>query len=265
MLAKLPVELMNMVVCHSSFTSASTIRLLNQRTKELVDSCPEYKNLVAHAPSTMASLVYTGVANHFTVFHLFGILCVSKCSSCANFAAFIWLPECKRVCVPCVRKDPAYMPMTVADATIAFGLGKKTLETIPIVKTLPGEYGLWTSTRRRQMLLLSEQWARDAALLQRVARRNALGCANKTLDDISRYMATAFMPVLLQRATGEVSEGVFCTGCRIASENRTLSGQQKELLIDRREQSYSPSSFLLHFKECLAAQQIWKERSRSTQ
>ncbi|KIM31447.1 hypothetical protein M408DRAFT_21481 [Serendipita vermifera MAFF 305830] len=238
----------------------------------------------------MASLVYTGVANHFTVCHLFGILCVSKCSSCANFAAFIWLPECKRVCVPCVRKDPAYMPMTVADATIAFGLGKKMLETIPIVKTLPGEYGLWTSTRRRQMLLLSEQWAREAALIvhggedglsaylrkastkstmiayqHRMARRNALGCANKTLDNISRYLATAFMPVLLQRATGEVSEGVFYTGCRIASEGRTLSGQQKELLIDRREQSYSPSCFLLHFRECLAAQQIWKERSRSTQ
>jgi len=300
-LRKLPPELLNMVILVSSFWSASTMRLLDQRTKALVESCLEYKHLVTYAASTMAALVHIGVADHYTVCHLFDVLCSSECSVCGNFAGFLWIPECKRICVPCVQEEPGYMPMKVTNASIAFGLSKKLLETLPVMKTLPGAYGLSLATHRQQVRVLSARWARELALdvhggesglaayLQRASTKPAMiayqlriarkggvdsrGHMKNNFEDLSRYMVTTAMPVLLRDSGEVVTEGLFCKGCRAVSGGTSdaasdeASDHTVRFGIRTSHTKEGPVPIICpirHFKGCLTSQRIRKEKSYTT-
>ena len=57
------------------------------------------------------------------------------------------------------------MLMKVAHGTIACGPSKKMLETLPMMRPFQEstDYGS-TATRRQHMCVLSERWAREAAL-----------------------------------------------------------------------------------------------------
>ncbi|KIJ36927.1 hypothetical protein M422DRAFT_33978 [Sphaerobolus stellatus SS14] len=67
---------------------------------------------------------------------VFDTFCSGVCFVCGKFGAFLWIPECIRCCIPCVREPHELPHMSEWDAKVAFGLTPNTLSKFPIVKYL---------------------------------------------------------------------------------------------------------------------------------
>jgi hypothetical protein len=138
----LPIELLSVVLQFSDLHTlqVSTLRLVNRRTKTVVEEFIPYKLIIIHAPFLLDVLTRTGVASHFTAVQVFDALCSDSCVICGRFGEFMWIPDCIRCCIPCVQASRELM--TKRDAKAAFGLSGKAISKVPIVHTLPGTYTL---------------------------------------------------------------------------------------------------------------------------
>jgi hypothetical protein len=245
----LPIEMLCAVLRFSDLHTLSVLRLVNRRTKAVVEEFIPYKLIIVHAPYVLDALTRTEVASHFTAVQVFDVLCSDSCAICGGFGAFLWIPGCIRCCIPCVRESQELMPMTRRDAKAAFGLSEKALSKIPIVHTLPGIYGFSpTAVIHRRRWLLSRGAAREiavevhggeeglisyinsntsrakAAYDQRVVKRNAARSAydskgerNITIDNISRFLVTTRHPYFNSELRS-TQTGFSCKGCQAALE-----------------------------------------------
>lgn len=288
----LPVEMLSAVLRFSDLHTLSTLRLVNRRTKVVVEGFIPYKLIKLHAPYVLDALTRTGVASHFTAVQVFDVFCSDSCAICGKFGAFLWIPGCIRCCIPCVRESQELLPMTQRDAKAAFGLSQKALSKVPIVHTLPGIYTLLGTQYKRRKWLLSRGKAREiavevhggeeglisyitsntsrakAAYDQRVAKRNATRSAfdskgerNITIDDISRFLVTTRLPYFNSELRS-TQTGLSCKGCQAALEAHSkhlLSCAQLRPLFDMRDRTYTEDMFLDHFAICTEAQRMWAE------
>ena len=286
----LAVELFSEILQYAPLSSVLTFRLLNKRARAAVDTSVPYKYILLNAPCIISALVRTGVSSHFTVDHIFRTFTTPDCQVCGKFGAFLWIPECIRCCIPCVRESPELCPMTECDAKAAFGLTKKTLASVPVMISLPGTYTLSETPQKRTRRLLSQKLARLAAVVahggekgfmdfidsgisqsriayeRRVAARNraqesfdSQGNLNCSIDDVRRFMATTHLPYF-DLTTRTTQNGLSCQGCQLALEagsEQTLSSIESYVLLSRRNLTYTMDGLLEHFKECVEAQGIW--------
>lgn len=155
----LAIELLNAVLQYSHLSSVLTFRLLNKRARGVVDASVPYKHILLNAPCIIKALVITGVSSYFTVDHIFRTFTTPNCQVCGKFGAFLWIPECIRCCIPCVRESPELLPMTECDAKAAFGLTKRTISDVPVMVSLPGTYTLSDPPQKRTRRLLSRKRA----------------------------------------------------------------------------------------------------------
>ncbi|KAF8799811.1 hypothetical protein BYT27DRAFT_7119324 [Phlegmacium glaucopus] len=245
----LPIEMLSAVLQFSDLHTISTLRLVNRRTKGVVDGFIPYNLIVTHAPHVLDVLTLTGVASHFTAVQVFDVLCSDSCAICGGFGGFLWIPDCIRCCIPCMRESHKLMPMTERDAKAAFGLSQKALSKVPIVHTLPGIYTL-------------AQVAYD----RRVARRNATRSCfdsnreiNNTIDDVSRFLVTTRLPYFNSESRS-TETGLSCKGCQVALERgfeQLLLSVQVITLLKERDRTFTEDMFLDHFATCTDAQRIW--------
>jgi hypothetical protein len=289
----LSVELLSEILRYARLSSVLTFRLLSKRARAAVDASVPYKHILLNAPCIISALVRTGVSSHFTVDHIFRSFTTPNCQVCGLFGAFLWIPECIRCCMPCVRESPELFPMTQSDAKAAFGLTKKTLANVPVMSSLPGTYSLSETPQKKTRRLMSQKQARLAAVVahggekgfmdfinsgisqskaayeRRLAARNqaresfdSKGNINHSIDDVKRFMATAHLPYF-DTTTRTTQNGLSCRGCQLALEEgskQTLSSTQECVLNNRRNLTYTEDGFLEHFKECVEAQFIWALR-----
>ncbi|KAH7902836.1 hypothetical protein BJ138DRAFT_1021464, partial [Hygrophoropsis aurantiaca] len=145
-----PIEILSEILRGSVLTTVLAVRSLNRRARLIVDDSIPFKYLALNTAAALRILVQTNAANYFTLGHIYDVLCTPSCSLCGLYAGFVWLPSYMRCCVQYLLKAPKLMPMTATDAKAAYGLSEKMLTGIPIIATIPGEYGVLTVHRKRE-------------------------------------------------------------------------------------------------------------------
>ncbi|KAK0236932.1 hypothetical protein EDD85DRAFT_592498 [Armillaria nabsnona] len=216
----LPLELLDIIVsqCCDIQTLVTSFSLLNRRARVIVSSSLIYQRIRRHAERALVAMLRTKVASFYT---LADVYCALRgdpyCTACGDFGPLLWLPECRRCCMSCLRTAPDFLPITRHAATKALGIPKSALARLPTVCTVPGDYGSAKKkyTVRRQYL--SFRYAHAAAVgfadISALPQRQAAFVQTQRRENIARYMVATPLPYFDERS-GKADRGIHCEGCR---------------------------------------------------
>lgn len=235
----LPLELLYSVMASLDLCSISTLRMVNRQSLMTVDTFPPFKCIIKHAHPALHGALMIHSAKWITCEKLFKIICTSECESCGDFAGYVYLITCKRVCFLCLSQDDKYLPYTFTGRkSRAFS---RILDILPHMRSISGIYSPNEKQESRQLCLWdreSVQQCGDLEVMKRVGR-----VASKAFDGKSgnklRFMAIVEAPVL-DHQTGKTESGVYCSGCRDSTGQRSQHFRRR----------YSSKTFVLHIKEC---------------
>lgn len=105
----LPEELLGDIFVQLDLQSLVDFRRVNQRAMQVVNSIPQFRTIVKHSLSPLRSMINTGAASRVTCQDLFEAMSRWKCRLCDDFAGFIYLFDCSRLCSLCFsRIDEQY-------------------------------------------------------------------------------------------------------------------------------------------------------------
>jgi len=296
----LPVEMIHNILRKLDFDSLGSMRLVNSKTQSIVDSLPEYKAMITHAPSIIHTLRVTTTSSHFTAEELYGLLINEHCVVCNDFGLFFFIPLGVRCCYPCLYNDPQFGVMTLAKAKTELGIKQEEFrEIFPVIRTVPGCYD-WDTRRplhpRRGLI------ARHCEQITIVSTEQASQLSTKTSHKFRttnsepkltfrfqtparsgsfmgeppyRGMAAVAFPWLNQQRRS-LEDGILCQGCRfdykLSNERPHPPGPEfrAQFLAARRvaERAYTEDGFHAHFEQCAMAKRLWAmsvERTRTGQ
>lgn len=278
-LGKFPLELLSLIVQCTDLLSVTSLRLVNRRTRLIVDESVPYKFLVRRIPNTLASLNSADASQHFTVAQLYSTLCARTCAFCNDFGTYLWVPECVRCCFNCLNETPHLMPLIESDAKMLFGVTKKALSGVPSMLSLPGTYGMVDLYNGRRFRLYSQRRVVQAAIAhhggndaydvwletcgqkarETFSRPSRRGVSKSTFYMSARFMAATPLPYF-DLATRTAHSGLICRGCQIAmirSRHLTVTQSVAVSFVRKQAQMWLEDDLFAHFTECKDAQDIW--------
>ncbi|PBK92739.1 hypothetical protein ARMGADRAFT_1165779 [Armillaria gallica] len=275
----LPLELLDIIVSQycDIQTLVTSFSLVNRRARVIVSSSLVYQRIRRHAKRALVAMLRTKAASFYTLADVYGVLCGDPyCTKCGDFGPLLWLPECRRCCMSCLREAPDLMPISRHAATKALGIPKSTLARLPTVCTVPGGYGWGQKTFkvRRQYLSFrhaveiaggeAQCMARVSASPQRQAAYDAFKCAQTKLEENARYMVATPLPYFDKRS-GKADRGIRCRGCQrvLLEELEPVSSCEQQLRIRRHSTVYVAGDFIRHIqRDCPEGKQIWERHLR---
>lgn len=160
----LPVEVLCGILLDLDLQSLTVLRSVNRRARFTVDTLPQYNDIVTHAPSSIRAALSINVSPWISCRQLHKELCSQKCAACGFFGAFLYLLSCSRICYICLKEDSRFLPMTPANARVAFGIKHHGLSQLPIALSLPGRYSEATKIRRARIALVDSDSARQVGI-----------------------------------------------------------------------------------------------------
>ncbi|PWY94017.1 hypothetical protein BO94DRAFT_531983 [Aspergillus sclerotioniger CBS 115572] len=152
-LSTLPLEIIHLTLLHLDIKSPITFQTLNKHARRTAHSLPQYKRILTHTPALIRATLNIQTAQYFTLQDLHNQLTTTKCDSCGDFAAYIYLLTCRRVCFLCFTQKTAYLPLSQEDVIRKFGLQSTHLAGLPHMKSFPGCYSPRGLERRRRKTL----------------------------------------------------------------------------------------------------------------
>ena len=84
-LDSLPPELLTLILAQIDIQSLTGFRRVNQRAMEWVESLPQYKALVTHAPALLRGILGIETGQWFSCQDLFDTFCTANCEVCGDF------------------------------------------------------------------------------------------------------------------------------------------------------------------------------------
>ncbi|KAI1144716.1 hypothetical protein F4825DRAFT_476839 [Nemania diffusa] len=190
-LDKLPIEIILLTLDLLDFQSLSRLSRVSLRGKDVIQNLPAYREMMQHAPQTLAALGKTRLLSYHSSSLLRQTLRSSKCASCFDFGGFLFLPTCERVCFGCLYENQALWMMRRAEAKRCFRLTDKQLRELPTLYSVPGRY--MQTRRRRALRLVSAKQAKQLAIkihgsIETSAELNPPDCPNTTtLTDFWKF------------------------------------------------------------------------------
>ncbi|KAH8160954.1 hypothetical protein CIB48_g7290 [Xylaria polymorpha] len=162
----LPTEILLLTLDLLDFQSLSRISRVSLKGKAVVENLPAYREMMEHAPQTLAALGQTRLLSYHSSSLLRQTLRSAKCVSCClEFGGFLFLPTCERVCFQCLHENRALWVMTRAEAKRCFRLTDKQFKIIPTLYSIPGTYNVRLQiSRRRISRLVSAKQAKQLAI-----------------------------------------------------------------------------------------------------
>lgn len=274
-LQALPPELMHGILMQLDLRSLTNFRRVNQLAMLVIDSIPQYQSIIKHSLDSLRSILAIEVGSHISCRRLFETLTKATCENCHDFAGYIYLPACSRVCFLCLSEDIKYLPLQAMEVKCRLGLPYNAIAGLPRLKSIPGRYSPNEKLRRSRLTLYDYASALRAAEAHHgsiaamqhsvdIASSNRLEAYQKKVLDKSRkevgssvrrppYIASRgalvldprrFMAVVrapcLDVSSGTKEWGFHCSGCRRDYRSRPFHWRRK----------YSPSTFLDHVREC---------------
>lgn len=260
-LEKFPLEILIEVLSKLDLKSLFKMRSVSRYLKQVIDhSMISYHHSAKHAPHALAAMNHTDMAKHFTMNDFSAALYSTTCTECGHYGQFLHLPSCTRCCYPCLKMSAKYLPLFRGAARAGYGLDIKTVNALPILRTIPGVYGVNRKNYKRRFNLVDQVAAYNAGIklhgsveaMKSHARDPPQGdwltttSSRRQLHGV-REMTAIFFPSFEPR-TQIVEWGVCCTACKLIKLRYEVSWRaytRKEFL-----QNHSPSC------ECL--EEIWE-------
>ena len=250
-LQHLPLELISSICLWLDVHSALKFNQANRRTREIIASIPQYRQLGEHALECLWALFRTGLAPHIDISTLHSALATERCVICGSFGGFIFLPTAARCCFHCIESAPALRIVSLHSLCKASGVPAAWLKKSHLVlHSLPGTYSSETKQQRRRRYLVSGNHALE--FLRTKEDEDPRTTLGKLPDSQAlRCMASTWLPYV-SPVTGESQLGRSCKGCQIAMETNMCDEN-----FSRRERVYSREGFLDHFRNCEEAKKLW--------
>ena len=194
----IPPELLHLVLCQLDLQSLTDFRRVNQRAMTLVDSFPEYRVVVEHAPNAIRGMLSIQSARFNTLLDLNDKLCTAECDVCGDFGGYLYLIVCRRVCFLCSRTESSFLPLLKSDILRKFALESQHLHSIPRIRSRPGRYSPNSNLCRRAITLFDHRLARKKGILVHgteeimtdIVRRRDQKRLSEYSDKRSRYEST---------------------------------------------------------------------------
>ena len=182
-LALLPPELLHRLLRQLDIQSLTDLRRVNQQAMILVDSVPEYRVIVTHAPNALRGMLCLGSARSNSCYDLYQKLCTAECDTCGDFGGYLYLITCRRVCFTCLSDEVSYLPLRKADVIRDCGIESKHLGSIPHVRSRPGRYSPNSKIYRKSVTLYDRDASYRAAISIYGTEGNVKGAIARKIDE----------------------------------------------------------------------------------
>ncbi|KAF2012958.1 hypothetical protein BU24DRAFT_412267 [Aaosphaeria arxii CBS 175.79] len=250
----LPLELLQESLSHLDVSTLTKFRHINRRAADVVESIPEFKAIVMHAPNALLGILSVETGHLISCKALYEQLCTAECEHCGSFAGYLYVLTCSRVCFHCFTAKERYLPLRYCDARRKFGIDRKILKTLPSMRSIPGKYSREQLNRPKRLVLVDSGSAYRAGVALHgspgAMRRYASHVYAQELQEhnIKAFHASAngtylprhlyphdavegnplrFMGIIrmpwLNRATREPEYGAYCIGCISCHDNCLLN------------------------------------------
>lgn len=163
-LDRLPLEIIHLTLIQLDIQSLTAFRRVNKQARLVVDSIPQYKQILAHAPVSLRASLKIKTARFFSFLDLHKKLSTAECDSCGDFGGYLYLVTCRRVCYLCFTGKIDYLPISRKDAIRKFGLDSAHLANLPCMRSFPGRYSPRGIKCRRREMLFDYSAARQAGI-----------------------------------------------------------------------------------------------------
>lgn len=184
-LEQLPYELIADTLAQLDLQTLCDFRRVNRRAMQAVDGMPQFKQIAKHNKTTLQAMLSTGTASRLSCIDILRTLETRDCESCGDFAGYIYLLSCSRVCFLCFTRDPRYLPLGAVQVWRRFGLENSKLSNLPQMNSLPGRYSPAEKLCRNRLTLYDYDSAQQAG----ITLHGSQAAMDKfTADDLSRKM-----------------------------------------------------------------------------
>nr|POE53538.1 hypothetical protein CFP56_28760 [Quercus suber] len=180
----LPLELLHLVMAKLDLRSLTNFRYVNRRTAELVDSQPQYRVVARYARSSIRGVLSIQTGAWITCETLYDKLATPECEACGDFAGYLYLITCRRVCFLCLSEDESYLPLGLDTARRRYGLRREQIEKLPCMTIVLGTYSPGESTLSKPYVLYDYDSIVSAAALH----HGSLEAANRHMSDSQAQM-----------------------------------------------------------------------------
>ena len=267
----LPIELLHAILPILDLQSLSNFQRVNRRATAVLKAVPEYRAVATYARTALVGSYSIGTSRFITCRDLYTVLCTADCEFCGDFAGFLYILTCKRVCFICLSQDERCLPLRRSHAVRRFGLERKSVDKLPHMRSIPGTYSPNRKRAKGRLLLVDFDSARCAGIaihgcttameqhvassmteeLQSYNARTLAGTGRRTrrlrTEDIFdaksgnalRFMAIVRLPHL-DSISQNLEYGSHCVGCRKASRSRSMHWRRK----------FTQESFITHLRLC---------------
>lgn len=267
----LPLEIIQSILQLLDLQALTLMQSINHRSKLLVDSLPQHREIVTHAPNALRAILSTGLSPQFTINDLSTALRAQGCFSCGGFGTYLYLLECRRYCWLCVAEHPDIQPVSRSVAMILFRLPAEIIQQLPCMQSLPLRYSIDGAQRDghgQRVALVSLNAARQAGikfhgseeamearvLIRATYPNSGVGSGisswvrrRKQMQNRRRgssygsVMASIRFPTL-DASSGTLEWGLSCKGCR--------DGPTTDNELDDGAAIYTRRGYLAHYEEC---------------
>lgn len=173
----LPLEMLHRIFVMLDFASLSSIFRTCLRGAACVESLPEYRDLMRHAPKALAALGRTGLVRLHSAARIHDSLRSKDCESCGDFGPFLFLPTCKRCCYLCLQENQSFWTVPLSVAVECFQLSPSEAQALPQMRSIPGQYGAKQEVSRLPLNLVCVGTAKELAIAD-----------NKSMDEVRQSL-----------------------------------------------------------------------------
>ncbi|CZT21520.1 uncharacterized protein RCC_07383 [Ramularia collo-cygni] len=261
----LPLEILSAILVDTPLRSLMEFRRVNQRAMQVVDSIPQFQTCTRYTLAPLRGILSINAGSHTTCQDLFRALITSKCEECEDFAGFIYLLDCTRVCLLCFSEKQRYVPLSSAEVLRHYGLNRGRLASLIGMRSVPGCYSPNEKTVPARLELFDQASARHAGIqlygsavameqhtsqtaARKFEKRRASSSGrpastpargNPRSSFAKRFMAVVRAPTV-DVSIGSVEWGFHCLGCKRQYRKPPLHWRRK----------YTIQTFEEHVREC---------------
>lgn len=164
-LDKLPLELVQELLAFLDLCSLAQFRRVNRRALNVVDCIPQYKTITTYTPLALQCIRAVGTGQWISCNTLYEKLCTAECEECGDFAGYLYILTCVRICFLCLSRNIKYTPLRPSQAEAKFGLNAKVLRNLPRMKAVPGKYSPKQKNIQEPLVLVDMESAKQEGIL----------------------------------------------------------------------------------------------------
>lgn len=291
---KLPPELLWMVFSHLTCGDLEALHSCSTGGRMAVLAFPLYHALLKYAPTILAILKETRLAQTFTIAQIYETFTSPLCTTCSHFGGYVFLPSFTRCCIHCAETELKFLPISRDGARIEFGVkGKKIFDRLPQLSNIEGYYSSFLGEIKyytQRLTLFSRELVekvRNPKHTLDYARQRHRYFGESSIQTYQRYMALTPLACFIPKSAS-MEKGMYCVGCDLrAKEHGFCQGtdiseyrnykprleyvtdgcttkcwpkepREQCVLITEQDRQYDSRHILGHIQGCEAAQALLK-------